>query len=236
MKVLITGSSGILGGILTNYLVINKIHVVGIDHRVISKNIEGPYFKYYNCSITDKKNLESVFREEQPTHVVHLACTFNKVRDRKREYEIDIGGSKNVLDVSNNTPSVKQLIYSSSAAAYGGHSNNPLWLKETYPLRPGRYRYGINKKLIEQCFSKTPLREDLHLIILRICTVVGPSFNKPSSVVSILIKLPYLPRFCRENKIQFLHEEDMSVLIEMILQDDQVKGIFNLAPDSFSDV
>ena len=236
MKVLITGSSGILGGILSNYLIVNKIHVVGIDHRVVSKNIEGPIFKYYNCSITDKKNLESVFRVEQPTHVVHLACTFNKVRDKKREYDIDVGGSKNVLDISNNTPSVKQLIYSSSAAIYGGHSNNPLWLKETYPLKPGRYRYAVNKKLIEQYFSDTRLREDLHLIILRICNVVGPSFNKPRSAVSMLIKLPYLPQFCSENKIQFLHEEDMNVLIKMILQDDQVKGIFNLATDSFSDV
>jgi len=236
MKVLVTGSSGYLGGILTRYLIINKIHVVGIDHRVVMGNISGNYFQFYKCSITDKESLESIFREEQPTHVVHFACTFNKVRDRRREYEIDISGSKNVLDISNNTPSVKQLIFSGSTAAYGSYCNNPPWLKETNPLRPGRYRYGINKKLIEQYFTETHLREDLKLIILRICNVVGPSFNKPRSAVSILIKLPYLPRFCKENKIQFLHEEDMYVLIKMILEDDQVKGTFNLAPDSFSSV
>jgi hypothetical protein len=37
-----------------------------------------------------------------------------------------------------------------------------------------------------------------------------------------------------KNKIQMLHEEDLSSLIKMILDDDQIEGTFNLAPDSFS--
>jgi nucleoside-diphosphate-sugar epimerase len=131
---------------------------------------------------------------------------------------------------------VKQLIYSSSASIYGGYRNNHLWLKETDPLRPGRYRYSRNKKMIVDYFSETKLRDDLHIVILHICTVVGPSYDKPRSVVSLLIRFPYLPRFCRNNIIQFLHEEDMSALFRLVLLDDEVRGVFNLAPDSFSEV
>lgn len=81
-----------------------------------------------------------------------------------------------------------------------------------------------------------PVREDLHINLVRICTVIGPTFSKPASVVSILLKLPWLPGFCKENKVQFLHEEDFVSLIQLIIPDDQIKGAFNIAPDTYSAV
>jgi UDP-glucose 4-epimerase len=236
MKVLITGSSGSLGSMITTSLTAEKIQVIGIDIKDPPENKPGEYFSFYNCSITDKDSLKSIFSKEGPTHVIHLACTFNKVRNRQKEYEIDIGGSKNIIEISDKIPSVKQLIFSSSAAAYGGNKDNPSWINEIYPLRPGKYRYGINKKLIEGMYSEIPVREDLHINIVRICTVIGPSFSKPASVVSLLLKFPWLPGFCKENKVQFLHEEDFVTLIHLIIPDDQIKGVFNIAPDSYSAV
>jgi UDP-glucose 4-epimerase len=234
MKVLITGSSGSLGGMISSNLIAKKIPVIGVDIKESAENKTGEYFSFYNCSITDKGGLEAIFKKEEPTHVIHLACTFNKVRDRQKEHYIDIGGSTNILEVSDKTTSVKQLIYSSSTAAYGAHSDNPEWIKETNPLRPGKYRYGVNKRLIETVYSETPVREDLRLVFCRICTVIGPTFNKPASVVSILLKLPWLPVFVRENKVQFLHAEDFVSLISLIISDDQIKGIYNIAPDSYA--
>jgi nucleoside-diphosphate-sugar epimerase len=105
-----------------------------------------------------------------------------------------------------------------------------------YPLRPGKYRYGVNKRLIEGMYSEIHVRDDLYINLVRICTVIGPTFSKPASVVSILLKLPWLPEFCKENKVQFLHEEDFVSLIQLVIPDDQIKGVFNVAPDSFSAV
>ena len=99
MKVLITGAAGNLGKIITQHLISNNIPVVGIDkfeHLVVSFE---PPFKYYKCSITEKHKLEAIFKKEQPTNVIHLACTFNRVRNRKNEMDIDVGGSKNVLKI-----------------------------------------------------------------------------------------------------------------------------------------
>ena len=234
MKVLITGSSGSLGGMIVSSLVAKNIPVIGIDIKESSKNNPGEYFGFYKCCITDREGLEVIFRKEQPTHVIHLACTFNKVRDRQKEHFIDIGGSTNIIEVSAKTLSVRQLIFSSSTAAYGAHNDNPEWLRETNPLRPGKYRYGVNKKLIEDVYSQTPVREDLHLVFCRICTVIGPTYNKPASVVSILLKLPWLPKFVRENKVQFLHTEDFVSLISLMISDDQIEGIYNIAPDSYA--
>lgn len=233
MKVLITGSSGLLGRILSSHLVSQGIKVVGLDIKASKEPLSSDYFHFYNCCITDRDRLESIFDVEHPTHVVHFACTFNKVRDPEKEYKIDIGGSRNVLEVVNRTPSVRQLVYSSSAAAYGGHPGCDRWLTESDPLKPGGYRYGINKKLIEEAFFGMPARENLHIVTLRICQVVGPAFDKPKSAVSILIKLPWLPRFSRKNKLQFLHSDDFTALVERVLFDKEIEGIFNLAPDSY---
>lgn len=234
MKVLITGSSGYLGRILSADLIKWRIPVTGIDTKEPTDTNNGDYFNFHRCSITDKGTLIEIFRKEQPTHVIHLACSFNKIRNRKREYDVDIGGSINVLEAANSVPSVRQFIYSSSASTYGGCKDNPEWLFENSPLRPGKYRYGINKMLAEESLAGTPVRRDLRIVCLRICNVTGPSFTRDKSVIMILTQIPFLPGYAMKNKIQMLHEEDLSSLIKLILDDNQIEGIFNLAPNSFS--
>ena len=236
MKVLITGSSGNLGRIITNHLLKNEIPVIGIDINEGLNHSSNPFYKFYQCDIRNKSKLQDIFESEQPTHVIHFACTFNRIRNRKKELDIDFGGSQNVLEISNNTLSVKQLIYSSSAAAYGGNPDNGLWLSENQKLRPGKYRYGIIKKLVEESFYSADVRDDLKIISLRICTVIGPSFNKRKSAFSIFANSKIGLKQWEQNKVQFLHEDDMNTLITLILKDNQVDGIFNMAPDSYSAV
>lgn len=233
MKALITGSSGYLGSILVEHLISKNIPVVGIDIRIPYKT-PGDNFTFYRCCITDREYLEEIFRKEQPTHVIHFACTFNKVRNKKKEHFIDIGGSDNVLSISARTQSVKQLVYSSSAAAYGGCRDNPELITELHPLRPGNYRYGVNKRLIEESFTSSGIRNDLHVVILRICTVTGPAITSERVVLKILTKFPFIPKFCKFNKIQLLHEDDFLSLMALILHDDLIDGIYNMASDSYA--
>ena len=235
MKVLITGAAGNLGKVIIQHLISRNIPVVGIDTNDYL-DYSSDKFKFYKCSITEEHKMNSIFKQEQPSNVIHLAATFNRVRNRKTEMDIDVGGSENVLKISNNTPSVKQIIYSSSAAAYGGHKDNCLWLNEDHELRPGKYRYGIIKKMVESIYFGANTRKDLNIVSLRICSVIGPSFNKKRCAVSILINSKYLLEQWRENKIQFLHEDDLNDLISKILKDQNIHGKFNLAPDSYSQV
>lgn len=234
MKVLITGSSGLLGRMLIKYLIDNEIFVVGLDIIENRELYDGEKFRFYKCSITEKEKMKAIFNSEKPDRVVHFASTFNKERNRNKEIEIDIKGSDNVLEAANSTLSVKQLIYSSSAAAYGGRKENPLWIKESHPLRPEYYRYGMNKKMVEGNYSAADVRDDLNVVLLRICTVVGPVYDKPRSVVSILLNLKYMPAFTRETMIQFLHTEDMVALFGLILNDSLIKGVYNFSGDTYS--
>ncbi len=234
MKVLITGSSGSIGSVVATYLAEKNIPVVALDLRDKQDSAKNGNYKFHNCSITDKEKLEKIFSEERPTHVIHLASTFHKIRDRQLEYQIDVGGSAYILDICNRTSSVKQLVFSSSATIYGAHRDNPEWISETDPVRPGKYVYGLNKKHIEEMFMNSPVREDLHRVLCRICTVIGPTYNKPATIVSMLLKVGWLPSFTRNNRVQFIHTDDLAELIYLILKDDEITGIYNLAPDSYS--
>lgn len=236
MKVLITGSSGSIGSVFASSLAERKIPVVALDLRDLPGVSKNGYYKFYKCSITEKEKLEKIFEEERPTHVIHLASTFHKIRDRKLEYQIDVGGSACILDICNRTSSVKQFVFSSSATIYGAHKDNPEWISETDPVRPGKYVYGLNKKHIEELLMNSPVREDLHRVLCRICTVIGPTYNKPATIVSMLLKVDWLPSFTKNNRVQFIHTDDLAELIHLILNDDEIAGIYNLAPDSYSPI
>lgn len=234
MSILITGSSGYFGRLVAGDLISAGRRVAGIDIKENAGMTEGEQVHFYSCSVTDRESLSRIFQEVNPTVVIHFACSFNKVRSRVKEYEIDVVGSRNVMELCNENLSVRKLIYSSSAAIYGASRGNGIWLSETAVVNPGKYRYGINKKLIEHDLFTFVKRDDLHVISLRICTVVGPEYCKSRSVVSILLCLPFLPCSFRHKRVQFLHEADFVKLMRYVTDDPQINGVYNLAADSYS--
>jgi nucleoside-diphosphate-sugar epimerase len=235
MKLLITGSSGNVGFILSKYFTQKGIKVVGLD--VVRNPVwEGNNnFTFYKADVTDIDGLRNIFSHENPTHVLHLAYLMKPLHDVKKEYAIDVGGSINVIVVSNETPSVKQFVQFSSTSAYGGWPDNKLWIKETDELRPGEYRYGINKKKIEEYIRDFNGRNDLAFVIVRVCTIIGPSEYKKGGLVRLIANSPFLVmygnRYC---DVQFIHEDDLTSLIELIINDNTIKGTFNLVPDSYA--
>jgi UDP-glucose 4-epimerase len=235
MKVLITGSSGYVGYVLSKYFSEKKIKVIGLDISANSVWGGNNFFKFYNCDVTDKKSLEEIFLKEKPTHVIHLAFLMNPIHDVKREHEIDVVGSINVLEIANKTKSVKQFVLFSSASAYGAWPENKLWIKEDQPLKPRDYRYGIDKKKVEEYYNKFEKRKDINLVTLRMCTAIGPLYHKKGGVVSLLINSPFMTkinnRYC---ELQFLHEDDLNALMNLIINDEKIQGTYNLAPNSYA--
>jgi len=235
MKILITGSSGYVGYVLSRFFSEKGVSVVGLD--VVSNPVwkGNGHFVFQNCDVRDKKRMGEIFSQEKPTHVIHLAYLMNPIHDQKKNYEIDVLGSENVLGIANATKSVKQLVLFSSASAYGAWPDNKPWITEEQPLRPRDYRYGIHKKLVEEHYNRYAKRKNLKTVILRMCTAIGPSYHKKGGVVSLLANAPIFfklnGRYC---EIQFLHEEDLTALMNLIVDDTKIEGTFNLAPDSFS--
>ncbi len=235
MKILITGSSGYVGYILSKYFSEKGIEVIGMDIAENPAWTGNSHFKFIESDVTDLAELKRIFFVEQPTHVIHLAFLMNPMHDHKMNYDIDVGGSVNTMIAADSTLSVKQFLQFSSASAYGAWPKNKLWLSESDILLPRDYRYGIHKKKIEDMYSWFYKRDDLNLVVVRMCTAVGPLYHKKGGVVSILANSPLMLRLNnRYCELQFLHEDDLTALVELILHDTTVTGTFNLAPDSFA--
>lgn len=234
-KILITGTSGYLGNFLAVYFGEKGIPVVGLDlkpHEVI-KDI--PNFTFYDCDVRDKARMTEIFTKEKPTHVIHLAYLMDPIHDKKAEYDIDVVGSKNTLDVANETDTVKQFILFSSASIYGAHADNPEWLTESSPLRPRDYNYAIYKKKVEEYYNAFKHRDDLKIFTFRMCTAVGPSYYKPGGVVSTFKNAPFIIQVgSRKNAVQFIHEDDVKALVEKVVDDHEAEGIYNLGADTYS--
>ncbi len=235
MKILITGSSGYVGYVLSKYFSEKGILVVGLDVVQNHAWSGNDNFKFVKCDVRDVGRLRDIFVKEQPTHVIHLAFLMNPLHDVKKEYAIDVTGSKNVFHIADETESVKQFVKFGSASAYGAWKSNKLWISEEHELRPRDYRYGINKKIIEEYYGKFDTR--MKLINLRMCTAIGPLYHKKGGVVSLLVKAPFLlklnDRYC---ELQFIHEDDLNALMNLIMNDSSISGTYNLAPDSFATI
>lgn len=236
MKILITGSSGNVGYFLCKYFIEKRIRTTGID--IVPNPVwkyAGKYFNFYRADILDKQSIRIIFKKERPTNVIHLAYLMKSLHDKKKEFEIDVEGSKNIIKIANETKSVRQFIQFSSTSAYGARRDNKKWIKETAALRPGEYRYGINKKIVEDFIKGFKARRDLKFVIVRMCTATGPSEYKKGGLVELMIKSPFLIAYdgiCPE--LQILHEHDLTALVHKIVLDKKIKGINNLAPDSYS--
>lgn len=76
MKILITGANGLLGQKLVELLLREKIAFVATS-KGENRNPDCPNSHYRSLDITLEKEIEEVFMDERPTHVIHTAALTN---------------------------------------------------------------------------------------------------------------------------------------------------------------
>jgi UDP-glucose 4-epimerase len=91
-RVLITGIGGYIGSQLAEQLT-EHCFVTGIDlHKHPSLSCPHQIMDIRDPTLT------GLLRRERITHVVHLAAVLEDSGDRQRDYDIDVNGTRNVLD------------------------------------------------------------------------------------------------------------------------------------------
>lgn len=222
-NILITGSQGYIGKRLVSEL--SKQHnVVGVD--IVAGEQTG--CQYYQLDVRSIKLLD-IMREHNITHVVHLASILQPSKDVQRDFDIDVNGTRNVLDACVHA-GVQHITVTSSGAAYGYHADNPDWLTEQHPLRGNiEFAYSHHKRLIEELLKNYQhIQPQLKQLILRPGTVLGKTTK--NQITALFNKSRVLTIKGSDSPFVFIWDEDvLAIILQGVSQNSE--GYYNLAGD-----
>ena len=226
-SIAITGISGYIGGRLLSRLdeipSIGKI--IGIDIKPPAKS--STKLRFYHREILQP--LGDIFIENEVDSAIHLAFVLKSTHNKRRAWQVDIGGISNFLDACRQA-GVKHILYLSSHTVYGAYPNNPVPLREDAPLHPmADFQYSRDKAEAERILTDfAASHRDICLTILRSCPVIGP--NAANSIVTSMFKPVMIRVTGFDPPLQFVHESDLIELMIAMLRQKKA-GIFNVAGD-----
>ncbi len=168
MKIAITGGSGFIGSNFIDLLLShNFTNFINIDkQRPINHNHD----KYWlEANILQTEKLQFIFDEYKPTHIVHLAARTDTASEIIEDYYDNIEGTKSLITVIENTPSVYYSIITSTQYVYKSHI-------KMYPNSDEHFEphtaYGWSKKISEDYTRNSKMRSAW--TIIRPTNVWGP--------------------------------------------------------------
>ena len=241
--ILVTGVSGNLGQRLIPQL--SDYKVVGVD---IAPPTHFPVDHFVPLDLGEEESTRAfllLLREVQPVSVVHLAFVIDPQRsgvlDVDRMWRINVAGTARVMEAiaeanRNTASAIRQFIFLSSVSAYG--SDLPAPIAEDAPLGGHTLPYAIHKResdLVVQ--QRAPSLRGCGVFILRPHILAGATVEnylmgafrgtpngKGSRAARMRQKAKRLPCMLPfgqkylDNKIQFVHVDDMARLIAWILK------------------
>ncbi len=232
-SILITGASGYVGSLLLQRIARQRglfAAVTAFDVRPPSKASELPGVNYVVGDIRDD-TLERALHANPMDTVVHLASIVTPTKEMTRAFacSVDVEGTRNVLQ-SCVGANVKQIIVTSSGAAYGYYADNPQPLTEDDALRGNpEFAYSDHKRRVEEMLAT--FRRDqpgLRQLVFRVCTILGEQTD--NQITDIFRKALITGIAGTETPFVFIWDQD---LVECIVKGilDRAEGVYNVAGD-----
>src|SRR3982074_3623892 len=240
--VVLTGLAGNLGARLLPLLA--DFSVIGVDVNPPQTDLPLRFERLDLGEESSCRALYELLRGTKASGVVHLAFILDPVRtgvlDVERMWQINVAGTARVMEAVTEANradegSVKQFIFSSSVAAYG--PSLPAPATEDYPLAAHTLPYAIHKKQADEVVrQRSPALRGCSVYILRPHIFAGASMENymvgafrgtPNGTSAVAEKmrmrskrlpcmLPMGEKYL-DNKLQFVHVDDMARLMAHIL-------------------
>ncbi len=175
--------------------------------------------------------------------VVHLA--FIIMGSEKESRAVNLAGSRNVFDATVQT-GAKRLIYASSVAAYGFHTDNPQPLTEETPARgTDSHYYSAQKAEVEALLADALYGSKTDAYVFRPCIVGGRdapllidslpytqlSERLPGPVQRLLASVPIVRPVLPDPGVPFqlVHHDDVAAAMRAAVLGRGAPGVYNLA-------
>ena len=172
--ILVTGGAGYIGSHAVVELLNKKYKVIVLD------NLENGYkeliderAKFYQADIREIKSMEKIFQENKVDAIMHFAAYIKvaeSIENPNKYYLNNTYGIMNILEMMEKY-SIKNIVFSSTAAVYGEVIGNEL-VDEEYPKNPIN-PYGMSKLMAERIIVDTSKTRDINYAIFRYFNVAG---------------------------------------------------------------
>ena len=186
MKILVTGAAGFIGAHCVLRLLRDGHQVFGLDNfnsyydpqlkrdRVRWVQEQARPFPLSTIDLADATAIETLFAEEHPEVVIHLAAQAGvrySLENPRAYLDSNLSGFLNILECCRNHP-VKHLIYASSSSVYGANQHTPYSVRDgvDHPLS----LYAATKKSNELMAHSYSHLFGIPCTGLRFFTVYGP--------------------------------------------------------------
>ena len=176
--------------------------------------------EYRQGDVLSFNDVEALARDADV--LVHLAFIIMGGRDETRT--VNLTGSRNVFAAA--ARHAKRLVYTSSVAAYGFHSDNPQPLTEDVrPRGSERFYYSAQKAELEAVLAEETADTELETYVLRPCIVAGPDAQL------LLRQLPPRPFLLPDpgTPFQLVHHDDVASALVAATLGAGTPGAYNLA-------
>jgi len=181
MKVLVTGSTGFVGGWLVQSL-LKK----GLEVRTLVRNPKGPFdFPSQSCEVVqgDVTNFEDVLAATKQVHsVFHLAGHIGYSRKERAQMElVNVKGTQNITEACLKN-GVEKLLHMSSVVAIGSSFDGiPLNEDSPYNMRRLNLGYWETKNAAESCVLDAVKTRGLYAVCVNPSTIYGAGDAKKGS-------------------------------------------------------
>jgi nucleoside-diphosphate-sugar epimerase len=177
-KVLITGSSGFIGGHVADIYIKNRFIVYGVD---IKKNKKKKNFFFYKCNLLSNKKLYTLIRAIKPEIVIHLAARTDLLGKKITDYKINYQGTKNLINICNMVQSVQRVVFASTLLV----NKFPYKTNNSSFYDPDTI-YGKSKVLMEKIIKSSNLK--FEWCVIRPTTIWGDLLQNHFKLFFQLIK------------------------------------------------
>ena len=214
-KVLVTGGSGFLGKVIVNKLKSSGCLVMSLGRSSENDIVADISAEFLGIS----ENFDTVIHAAGLAHIMQPI----KVAQKNIFYDINVNGTKNLLQSLESSVLPSSFIFISTVAVYGINSGS--LINEDQPLR-AIDPYGASKIEAEQIISTWCFKNDIVCTILRLPLVAGknPPGNLSSMINGIKLGRYFNIEGGNSKKSMVLAEDVASLVSSLQLRE----GIFNL--------
>ncbi|OBK37819.1 epimerase [Mycobacterium sp. 1165196.3] len=215
--------------------------IIGMARRPFDPSSRG-WLKttYQQGDILDREAVDALVARADV--VIHLAFIIMGSRDESAR--VNLQGTRNLFGATVAAERPRRLVYTSSVAAYGYHSDNPVPLTEDVaPRGSAEHYYSEQKAACEALLADITKDSPLEVFVLRPCIVAGPKataladampWNQlPGPVRAVVKAVPVLKPVVPDPgyPLQLVHHDDVATAIALAATAPAPPGVYNIAGD-----